>query len=73
MYSYQNDDEENEFVRINSFYTVLYIFMANVIIHDVFLLLELIYPLLVEIYERCTFKEKEREVIDLRKTNVQGV
>lgn len=47
--------------------------MANVILHDVFLLLELFYPLLVEIYERCTQREKEREVIDLRKTNVQGV
>jgi len=73
LYSYQNDDEENEILRINNFYTVLYIFMANVILHDVFLLLELFYPLLVEIYERCTQREKEREVIDLRKTNVQGV
>ena len=47
--------------------------MANVILHDVFLLLELFYPLLVEVYERCAQREKERVVIDLRKTNVQGV
>ena len=60
LYFYEQDTEEDEEIRLNSFYAVIYLFLVNVIVHDVFLFIELIFPLIVEIYERLTHKIKEK-------------
>lgn len=66
LYFYENDLVEDEEIRINSFYVVIYLFLTNLIIHDLFLFIELIFPIFVEIYERCTHKIKETRVIRIR-------